>query len=139
MIRKMQDSEVDTIGKIWLDGNLEAHNFINPNYWISYLPEVKEQFNEAEIYVYDQGGIKGFAGLKEDFIAGIFVDKASRDQGIGKQLLDYLKQSHRQLTLEVYKKNERAEKFYEANGFRIAVTGTDDENDEPEYQMIWKN
>lgn len=139
MIRKMQNSEIDIIGKIWLDGNLEAHNFINPNYWINYLPEVKEQFKDAEIYVYDDNGIKGFAGLKDNYIAGIFVDKTSRDQGIGKQLLDHLKGNHQELTLEVYKKNDRAEKFYEANGFKIEVVGTDTENDEPEYQMIWQN
>ena len=32
MIRKMRPTEVDVVGDIWLNGNLEAHDFIDKNY-----------------------------------------------------------------------------------------------------------
>lgn len=137
MIRKMHVSEIDTVTKIWLDGNLEAHNFINPNYWINYLPEVKEEFKTAEIYVYVEKKVKGFVGLNEDYIAGIFVAKDARDQGIGKQLLDFLKNNHTKLSLDVYDRNKLARKFYERNNFVVDSSNIDSENDEKEYRLVW--
>jgi len=137
MIRKMGPTEVDVVGDIWLNGNLEAHNFIDKNYWINHLDEVKEQFKQAEIYVYDKQGVQGFAGLTDNYIAGIFVKKEARNQGIGGKLLDYLKQHYDKLTLDVYAKNENAFKFYQNNDFRISAESMDEDNNEKDYQMIW--
>ena len=137
MIRKMRPTEVDVVGDIWLNGNLEAHDFIDKNYWINHLDEVKEQFQQAEIYVYDKQGIQGFAGLTDNYIAGIFVKKEARNQGIGGKLLDYLKQRYDKLTLDVYAKNKNAFKFYQNNDFRISAESMDEDNNEKDYQMIW--
>ncbi|KRN98639.1 GNAT family N-acetyltransferase [Companilactobacillus kimchiensis] len=138
MIRKMNLNELEKVGQIWLNGNLEAHDFIDRSYWKKHLTEVKQQFLQAEIYVYVDNQIKGFTGLKDDYIAGIFVDKNFRNQGIGKQLLDYLKKSHNQLTLDVYEKNFRARKFYEDNGFNVSLMDVDLENNEKEYHLLWQ-
>lgn len=137
MIRKMRPTEVDVVGDIWLNGNLEAHDFIDKNYWINHLAEVKEQFKQADIYVYDKQGIQGFAGLTDNYIAGIFVKKEARNQGIGGKLLDYLKQHYDKLTLDVYAKNKNAFKFYQNNDFRISAESMDEDNNEKDYQMIW--
>lgn len=137
MIRKMRQDEIDTVGEIWLHGNLEAHDFVDKNYWLNYLDDVKEQFKQADIYIYEEHGIQGFAGLKDDYIAGIFINKTVRSQGIGKKLLDYLKQRYAKLTLDVYAKNTGALKFYQKNNFKIAFEDVDKDNDEKEFQMIW--
>jgi len=137
MIRKMRPTEVDVVGDIWLNGNLEAHDFIDKNYWINHLDEVKEQFKQADIYVYDKQGIQGFAGLTDNYIAGIFVKKEARNQGIGRQLLDYLKQRYDKLTLDVYVKNKNAFKFYQNNDFCISVERIDEDSNEKDYQMVW--
>jgi len=137
MIRKMRPTEVDVVGDIWLNGNLEAHDFIDKNYWINHLDEVKEQFKQADIYVYDKQGIQGFAGLTDNYIAGIFVKKEARNQGIGRQLLDYLKQRYDKLTLDVYAKNKNAFKFYQNNDFHISVESIDEDINEKDYQMVW--
>lgn len=137
MIRKIRPTEVDVVGDIWLNGNLEAHDFIDKNYWINHLDEVKEQFKQADIYVYDSQGIQGFAGLTDNYIAGIFVKKEARNQGVGKQLLDYLKQRYDKLTLDVYTKNKNAFKFYQNNDFCISVESIDEDSDEKDYQMVW--
>ncbi len=133
----MRPTEVDVVGDIWLNGNLEAHDFIDKDYWINHLDEVKEQFKQADIYVYDKQGVQGFAGLTDNYIAGIFVKKEARNRGIGKQLLDYLKQHYDKLTLDVYAKNKNAFKFYQNNDFRISVESIDEDNAEKDYQMIW--
>jgi len=138
MIRKMRIKEIDEVGQIWLNGNLEAHNFIDKNYWINNLTMVKEKFKEADIYVYVvDNKIKGFVGLQGNYIAGIFITKDSRNQGIGRQLLDYLKQDHSKLILDVYAKNTRAKSFYKNNGFEINSETVDTDNDEQDYQLIW--
>jgi N-acetylglutamate synthase and related acetyltransferases len=139
MIREMTTNEIDRVGDIWLNSNLEAHDFVDKNYWLNNLETVKEQFRQAEIYVYElDGQICGFAGLQNDYLAGIFVQKDYRNHGIGHQLLDYLKQTHQKLTLDVYDKNERARKFYKVNGFNLASSGIDEVNGEEEYQLIWQ-
>ncbi len=32
MIRKYQKSDLDALMQIWLEGNLDAHDFIDPSY-----------------------------------------------------------------------------------------------------------
>ena len=139
MIRKMQPKEIDNVGNIWLQGNLEAHPFVKKDYWIGNLNSVKEQFKEAEIYVsVDKNQIVGFAGLQGNYLAGIFVKKEFRSQSFGGKLLVYLKQEYSELSLEVYSKNIQAKKFYLRNGFKVIHKDIDESTDEVEYQMIWR-
>ncbi|WP_241689866.1 GNAT family N-acetyltransferase [Ligilactobacillus salivarius] len=55
------------------------------SYWQANFEEVEKQLLKANIFVYDLNGeIKGFIGLMDEYIAGIFVDKVYRSQGIGR-------------------------------------------------------
>lgn len=55
------------------------------SYWQANFEEVEKQLLKANIFVYDLNGeTKGFIGLMDEYIAGIFVDKAYRSQGIGR-------------------------------------------------------
>ena len=139
MIRKMKLSELDQVADIWLNSNLEAHDFIDKEYWLNNLSMVKQQFRMAEIYIFeDKQIITGFIGLQDDYIAGIFVKKEYRHQAIGRQLLETVKKTHTVLTLDVYAKNQAAIKFYLDNDFEISSEDMDEINQEKEYQMIWK-
>lgn len=139
MIRKFQKSDIEQVMQIWLSGNEDAHNFISKEYWLSNFSMVREQILQAKIFVYDiDGEIKGFIGIVEDYIAGIFVDSRCRSVGIGKQLLDYVKQTHSTLSLSVYQKNKRAVAFYAREGFTILSKKLDESTGEVEYTMIWK-
>ena len=51
MIRKMKDAELEKVSQIWLDSNLEAHDFIGKDFWFDNDSVVKKQFKTAEIYV----------------------------------------------------------------------------------------
>lgn len=140
MIRKMQEKDLNEVANIWLDTNLKAHSFIASQYWKDNLAAVKEQLARAEIFVYKEGdknGIKGFVGLQDNYIAGIFVRSGAQSGGIGKMLLDYAKSSREQLTLSVYQKNTRAVKFYQREGFHIQREGMDENTGEKEYEMCW--
>lgn len=138
MIHKMKDAELEKVSQIWLDSNLEVHDFIDKNFWLDNYPMVKEQFKTAEIYVEAESEVKGFVGLQNDYIAGIFVDKKYRNQGIGKRLLDFLKKNHQQFSLDVYDKNILAKQFYERNGFEVSIHSVEKETGEKESRLVWK-
>ncbi|MYU93535.1 N-acetyltransferase [Ligilactobacillus salivarius] len=138
MIREFQISDTQIVMQLWLAGNEDAHSFIAKEYWKANFEEVEKQLLKADIFVYDLNGeIKGFIGLMDEYIAGIFVDKAYRSQGIGRQLLEYVKQLHSTLSLNVYQKNEHALRFYRENGFTIVSKQNDEHTGEIEFTMIW--
>lgn len=139
MIRKFQKTDIDRAADIWLNGNLEAHSFIPAGYWKDNFDMVKKMLESAEIYVYeDEKGIQGFAGLNGCHIEGIFVEGKERSKGIGRQLLEFVKNIKEQLSLNVYMKNEKAMKFYLREGFIIQEKGVDPDTGEQDCRMIWK-
>ena len=61
-----------------------------------------------------------------------------QSQGIGRLLLNYIKNRKAKLLLNVYQKNTRAISFYEREGFEIQREGMDEATGEKEYVMIWQ-
>ena len=137
MIREFQKADLDRVAEIWLNGNLEAHSFIAEEYWKDHFDMVKEMLASAEIYVLeDEKGIQGFVGLNGHHIEGIFVGGTERSKGIGKQLLDFVKNRKGQLSLNVYAENEKAMKFYLREGFTVQEKSMDPDTGEQEYKMM---
>lgn len=94
---------------------------------------------QAEVYVYENDHeIQGFIGLSGEYIEGIFVPEEMQSQGIGRLLLNYIKNRKVKLLLNVYQKNTRAIHFYERVGFEIQREGLDEATGEKEYVMIWQ-
>lgn len=82
--------------------------------------------------------IVGFIGLNEDFIEGIFVRDNVRSRGVGRELLNYVKDRRNQLMLGVYQKNLRAIRFYQREEFLVRQEGVDGNTGEKEYTMLWR-
>lgn len=138
MIRTLQNADINRVADIWLDTNLKAHSFISVQYWKSNYELVKEMLSQAEVYVYEDGQkIQGFIGLSDEYIEGIFVSEKMQSQGIGKLLLNYIKDRKSALRLNVYQKNIRAIHFYQREGFEIQCEGLDEATGEKDYVMIW--
>ena len=139
MIRKMQNIDIDRVADIWLKTNLKAHYFIPEQYWTSNYESVKEMMSQAEVYVYeDDKIIQGFVGLNNEYLEGIFVADEMQSCGIGKLLLEYIKNKKVRLRLNVYQKNARAISFYQREGFIIQCEGWNASTDENEYTMSWQ-
>ena len=140
MIRKLQKVDINRVADIWLTTNLKAHFFISEQYWISNYEFVKEMLPQAEVYVYeDDKMIQGFIGVSDEYIEGIFVSDEMQSCGIGKMLLDYIKDKKDRLQLKVYQKNVRAMSFYQREGFTIQSEGMDEFTGEKEYVMNWES
>lgn len=139
MIRMFDARDLDQVMELWLNGNIEAHDFIPRNYWESNAPMVREQLLQAEIYVYETDGkILGFVGLQGDYLAGIFVDRHARSMGIGGQLIHYVQKIRRTLTLNVYRKNQSAMEFYLREGFSVLSEDIDEPTGETDIVLSWK-
>ena len=140
MIRKLQNVDINKVADIWLKTNLEAHNFIPGQYWIGNYEAVKKMLPQAEVYVYEDNKIiQGFVGVRDEYIEGIFVSDKMKSHGIGKALLDYIKDKKARLQLNVYQKNVRAMSFYQREGFTIQSEGLDEFTGEKEYVMEWNS
>ena len=138
MIRKLQKVDINRVADIWLKTNLKALFFIPEQYWISNYEFVKEMLLQAEVYVYeDDKMIQGFIGVSDEYIEGIFVSDEMQSCGIGKMLLDYIKDKKDKLQLKVYQKNVRAISFYQREGFTIQCDQIDEFTGEKEYVMNW--
>ena len=140
MIRKLQKVDINRVADIWLKTNLKAHFFIPEQYRISNYEFVKEILPQAEVYVYeDDKMIQGFIGVSDEYIEGIFVSDEMQSCGIGKMLLDYIKDKKDKLQLKVYQKNVRAMSFYQREGFTIQSEEMDEFTREKEYVMNWES
>lgn len=141
MIKKLDNLDFETIEKIlniWLNSNLEAHDFIKREYWIDNLDKVKKMFSDSTINVYyADNQIVGFADLYEQYIAGLFITDNYRNKGIGRFLLERLKSDYNVLNLYVNEKNEGAIRFYTKHQFEIRSKEFEVETQEYEYFMKW--
>lgn len=99
----------------------------------------KNMLPQTEVYVYETNQtIQGFIGINSEFIEGLFVANEMQSHGIGKLLLDFLKEKKTKLSLNVYQKNTRAIRFYQREGFQIQCEGLDEVTGEKDYEMVWK-
>lgn len=127
------------VADLWLDANLEAHSFIDQHYWLSNYEPVKRQLAQATLFVATQSKtIVGFLGITNNYIAGLFVDKRVRRQGVGRQLLDAVKAGRSELTLSVYEKNQAAYHFYNMQGFYKEAITIDEATGESVFEMKWQ-
>ena len=140
MIRQFKKNDLPAVMQIWIDTNIKAHDFIPKEYWESNYEIVKEILPDAEIYVHEDvtaGFIDGFIGLTDNYIAGIFVKEDKQSKGIGKQLLNYVKNIKPNISLSVYQKNTKAVRFYKREQFQIVSENVDDITNEKEFIMEW--
>ena len=139
MIRELRKVDINKVAEIWLDTNIKTHYFISAQYWKSNFELVKELLLQATVYVYeDKQEIQGFIGLSNEYIEGIFVSDEMQSCGIGKLLLEYIKNKKVRLRLNVYQKNTRALSFYQREEFNIQCEGFDGATGEKEYPMLWQ-
>ena len=139
MIRVLQKADIERVVDIWLDTNLKAHYFIPRQYWKNNIDLVKEMLPQAEVYVYESDcQIEGFIGLNDEYMEGIFVRDEMQSQGIGKLLLNFVKEKKTKLYLNVYQKNTHAIRFYQREGFEIQREGLDEVTGEKDYVMVWQ-
>lgn len=135
MIREFQADDLDQVMKIWLEQNLLAHPFVDPSFFQKNADLVRIILPSSQIYVQDINGVKGFIGLTDNYISGLFIETDYQRQGLGASLIEKAKQVHSELFLNVYTENEAAVQFYEKHGFIRLEDTVNAETHQPEYLM----
>jgi len=139
MIRKLKENDIDQVMRIWLDVNTQTHYFISEQYWLEQFNNIKQIIPQAEVYVYEKKDeILGFIGLSGNYIEGLFVSILAQSTGIGRQLLLFVKQIKKTLSLKVYQKNDRAIQFYLRENFIVQSKDIDKNTGEQEFLMKWR-
>ncbi len=141
MIRKFRDEDTVKVMTIWTKGNFQAHSFIDKDYWLLNFNKVKDEYlKKANTYVYvEDDTIKGFISVLDNYYIGaLFVRQEYKRQGIGRKLLNYVKERYDKLELNVYEKNMDAILFYVSQGFVNQKIQIDEKTNEKEYVMDWK-
>ena len=138
MIRQLQNKDIDKIMGIWLESTIYAHKFISKEYWNENYNIVKDVYIPmSKTFIYeDNDDIRGFISIiNNDFIGALFVEKNYQGQGIGKSLIDYAKNLYDNLSLAVYKENEKALEFYKKMEFKIISENINEDTNCVEYIM----
>ena len=139
MLRTMRTDDLDYVVKIWLESTIQAHSFIESDYWKENKEEVRKMLPHSLIQVAEiDGHIVGFIGMNETRIEGLFVSSDFQSRGIGHSLIEWAKTGNEELTLSVYQKNQRALQFYLKEGFVIGERLMDQKTGEIELLMQWK-
>lgn len=140
MVRGFKETDLDKVMQIWLESNIKEHSFVSKDYWEIVSGFVRRAIGASEVYVCEKDGVVcGFIGLQDSYIVGLFVEETARSNGIGKKLLDYVKGIKKELTLNVYQKNERAVAFYKREQFVVEAESVDGNTNEMEFVMSWRN
>ena len=97
--------------------------FRNDWFYFEYLNTARktEEYSHTvqDIWVYDDGVVKGFIMVAEGEIKKLFVEPVLQESGIGGSLLKYAVNRQKGRYLWALEKNTRAISFYARHGFRL--------------------
>lgn len=119
MIRKHKELDLKTIINIWEKSSALAHPFLSS----AFVEKVKSDMTNlyipnSETWVYEiENSIVGFISMVENEIGGLFVLPSNHFKGIGTKLVDFIRNEHSNLEVEVFEKNHIGRAFYNKYGF----------------------
>ncbi len=84
-------------------------------------PDLLRMFELSQIFVYDDGEIKGFVGSFNDRIVWLYVDPKHRGQQVGQTLIDFIlnELNSQCIGISVIKSNTIALNLYVRRGFKV--------------------
>ena len=117
MIRSYNSQDADRVIRIWLEASILAHHFIPAMYWIGKQDDMRNIYLPASnTYVFEDENtrlIQGFISMTGNYLAALFVIPESQGTGIGKALLEHVKERHTEITLNVYNKTTYKNYYHE--------------------------
>lgn len=124
LIRQRITADNPRLLDIWLGAVRATHHFLQPADIEALLPQVRDLYLPAvEVWVAvdSEDRPQGFIGLNESHVEMLFIDPDSRGRGLGRALLDFVRELRGILSVDVNEQNPQAVGFYLHYGF--AQTG----------------
>ncbi|MBQ6493424.1 MAG: GNAT family N-acetyltransferase [Erysipelotrichaceae bacterium] len=122
-IRKAQEKDLSRIAEITVFVKRIQYRpiFQDDNYSFNKMQVITEAEKYAEqlddIWVYDDGIVKGMIHIEDKEIVELYVDHFFQDQYIGSKLIEFAKERFNVEFLWAMEKNINAIRFYRKHGF----------------------
>ncbi|WP_430509767.1 N-acetyltransferase family protein [Gottfriedia solisilvae] len=140
IVKKYNHNYAVHLVKMWRDskehaiGQKETHSFENHVYFLNHI--LLESF-EVDIALIDEK-VVGMIAYNEREVSQLYIHRDYQGIGIGQLLLDIVKvHSSGRLRLKTFEVNEKAQRFYEKNGFKVIGRGNENEENLPDIQYEW--
>lgn len=133
MIREYKPEDKQQTMNVWYNASIIAHHFLDEAFFEQERKNLSEgNFAKVETWVYEQDRkVVGFIAMIENEVGGLFVEPDFQGRGIGRQLMDHVRQSREFLELEVFKDNAIGRQFYDRYGFKLVKEQTNQETGQP--------
>ncbi len=121
-IRLSTPDDVPELFQIWRHAVEATHDFLSEEHLELISQQVRYEYLPIDTFhvaVDAQKRSLAFMGMTGNAIDSLFVDPAEHGKGVGRALVEFAKQSHRTLILDVNEQNPGARAFYERLGFSI--------------------
>ena len=121
MIRKHTEQDLSQIIDVWYQSSTLAHPFLDP----AFVEKVRSDMTNlyipgSDTWVYEiNDTIVGFISMIGNEIGGLFVLPDNHSQGIGTELVNFIRKEHPSLEVEVFEKNHIGRAFYHKYGFKL--------------------
>jgi len=124
MIRKYNSTDTNRLIEIWYTASTLAHPFLADDFVAKTKKDMRELYlPNSETWVYEkEGEVIGFISMLGNEIGGLFVFPHHHSQGIGTQLVNYVKELHETLEVEVFENNAIGRPFYDKYGFTLMAS-----------------
>lgn len=119
-IRLSLDTDTAALAAIWRASVRATHDFLSEQHFREIEPMVAEQYlpsTRVWVALDPEGRPCGFMGLSGAHVDTLFIDPASRGQGVGRRLLDHARELAGPLSVDVNEQNVQAVGFYRHMGF----------------------
>lgn len=137
MIRPYVASDVDQVIDVWYRASLIAHPFLSRDFLEAERIQIIEEWlpiTETTVYELD-GRVVGSISLMGNEVGGFFVDPDHQGQGIGRALMDHVRDTRPYLELDVFEANSIGRRFYETYGFRFVDRHINEASGQPELRL----
>ena len=127
-IRRAEESDLSRIAEIFVFNNRinyfpifkDAAYSFGALQVVTYIEQyLKREDIVSNIYVYDDGVVKGFLQMAGREIYKLYVDVCFQNEGIGHQLIEFAIETFHASHLWALEKNTKAIAFYHRHGFRM--------------------
>lgn len=120
IIRQATNADYPQLLDIWLRSVRATHHFLKDSDIEALLPQLRDIYLPAvELWVAvdAEDCPLGFIGLNEHHVEMLFIEPDLRGKGIGRALLDHVRGSRSQMSVDVNEQNPEAVGFYLHYGF----------------------
>ena len=140
MIRPFCEDDTEDVVRLWLEASIEAHVFIPASFWEKAASDMRTLYlpmsDEIVVHVEDESGeIDAFLAFVDSFLAALFVAPKAQGKGLGSRLFRIARRMHPDLSLSVYKENERAVTFYRRQGLCVLAERVEEKTGHEELVM----